>query len=210
MGGKSSAQKQQEDLSRLQMQQSKELLDFSKQRTAQMDTLLQPLIAFSQMTASGDKGAMNTALAPSISGVTSAYAGSKNNIMDTLAPGAGREFALGQLERDKANNLAQLPNNAYLQSLNTLAQIGSGQGQFGLQQLGAGLRSGEGASQTNSTVMQAEAQKKASQLGLLGSMAGAAGMAMTGGMAGGMAKSGGGGGGGTAMSLAPYFKTITG
>lgn len=179
MGGKKSeANTLQMDTARTQNAVMKEMLDFSRQRTSQMDALMKPSIDFFTASASGDKNALNTALAPQTAAITKSFTDARSNIMDGVAPGAGREFTLGQLERDKANTTALLPANAFLQSIDALAKIGQGQGNFGLQQLGAGMRAGEGAAQTAGAVQQADAQRKAAQMGLLGSIAGAGGMAV--------------------------------
>jgi hypothetical protein len=179
MGGKKSeAQNMTQETARLQNQTMKELLDFSKARTVQMDALQKPAIDFFTAGAKGDKNTMNTALAPAFAGVTKSFDAAKNNVLDSVAPGAGREFVMGQIERDRANQTAALPGQFHLQSLDALAKFGSGEGAFGLQQLGAGMRSGEASVNSNAQIMQADAQRKASQMGLLGSLAGAGGMAV--------------------------------
>lgn len=178
MGGrKDDTRNLQMDTARTQNQVMKDMLDFSKARTAQMDTLMKPSIDFFSALAGGDKSAMNTTLAPQTASITKSFDSAKNNIMDSIAPGGAREFTLAGLERDKANASAMLPTNAFLQSIDALAKIGQGQGNFGLQQLGAGMRAGEGSVQAAGAVQQADAQRKASQMGLLGQVAGAAGYA---------------------------------
>jgi hypothetical protein len=178
MGGKKDETRNlQMDTARTQNQVMKEMLDFSRARTSQMDTLMKPSIDFFTSLAGGDKTAMNTTLAPQTASITKSFTDAKNNIMDSVAPGAAREFTMGNLERDKANATAMLPTNAFLQSIDALAKIGQGQGNFGLQQLGAGMRAGEGSAATAGAVQQADAQRKAAQMGLLGQVAGAAGYA---------------------------------
>jgi hypothetical protein len=182
MGGKKSeAQNQQQQIANTQLQQMNQLLAFSKERTAQMDKLMQPAISFFTAGASGDKDAVNTALAPAIGGVTKAYDSARSNIFDQVTPGAGREFSLGQLERDKASALAGLPGQFHMQSLDQLAKFGGAEGSYALQQLGAGLGSGQAAANTNQSIMQDQTARKSAQLSVLGSIAGIGGMALGGG-----------------------------
>ena len=74
-------------------------------------------------------------------------------------------------------------NKAYTGAFPALSAIGTEAGQVGLQQTGAGMRSGEAAASTNNGVMQTQQQQKASQLGMIGSLAGMGANIATSGMA---------------------------
>jgi hypothetical protein len=174
-GGKSDAEKQQEQLTQQKMQQDQQLYDWSKARTDKMDALMSPAISFAQAIASGDPTKTMQAAAVPLGNIASGFKATKENIYDTIPSGAARDFALAGAERDKQSQTASTLNQSFLQSLNTLFNAGGQQGQFGLQQLGAGLRAGESAMQGNQSLMQADAQRKATTMGFLGSLAGTAG-----------------------------------
>lgn len=194
----------QRDLANQQTQISREQVQFSKEDRDQRNLLQDPTIKFNQALASGDRDKIMTAAALPIAELTRGTQTAKENIMNTLPPGAARDFALSQVAREGPAQTAQFINQAHLSSMDKLANIAQGFGAFSLQELGAGLRAGEASGQTRNSIMQADAQSKAATLGFLGSLAGAAGSVATGGLTG-----GGGGKGGSVASLSNYFSGIT-
>lgn len=162
-----------------------QILDTQVQQNAQDRTrmleLEQPLIDFTSKITSGDPSAQVKAAAPLIANITGQSSQAKERIYDTVGPGAGRDFALSQMEQQKSGAIAETMNRTYLGALDKQANLGAGFGAFSLQELGAGLRAGEGASNTTNSVMQAKEQGKASTMGFLGQLAGAAGTAAGGG-----------------------------
>lgn len=139
--------------------------------------LAQPAIMFNSELASGDPSKIMAAIAPSVTGITQGTANAREQIMDQTMPGAGRDTALAQLPEQQANQIAGLGSNAYLSSFGNLAQIGAGIEGTGLQQTGASISGANASSNATNAVMQAQEQSKASTMGLLGSLAGAAGTA---------------------------------
>ena len=154
----------------------------------QQQQLQQPAIQFAQELASGDPSKVTQAAGPQLSQIAQQYAGAKQNILDTTPKGAAQDFALMQAPQQQANTTASLLGGEVNQGMNTLLGLGqnaqsaegniaSGLGGLSMQQLGAGLTAGGQASQTNQSVMQAQAQQKATTMGFLGQLAGAAGTA---------------------------------
>lgn len=176
-----------------QYQTGQDLTKAGTDTTAQGLSLFNPAIDFYSKLASGDSSKMVQAAAPIISNITKQYASTKQNIQDTVPAGAGRAFALASLGREQANANSGALNNAYMSAFPALANIGGQVSGVGLQQTGAGLRGTEGAAQTNNQLQQVQQQRKASQLGFFGSLAGAAAAPFTGGMSG-IFKAGGGSG----------------
>ncbi len=159
----------------------------------QQQQLQQPAIQFAQGLASGNPADVTKAAAPQLSQIAQQYAGAKQNILDTTPKGAAQDFALMQLPQQQANTTAGLLGGEVNAGMNTLLGLGqgaqgalgniaSGLGGLSMQQLGAGLTSGQGASQTNQSVMNAQAQQKANTMNFLGSLSGAAGTAASGGV----------------------------
>ncbi len=151
--------------------------------TTQGLDLFNPAIDFYKGLAGGDYNKMIQTAAPILSSISKQYTNTKQSIMDTTQSGAGRAFALASLGRDQANANAGALNNAYTSAFSSLANFGNIISGVGLQETGAGLRGTEGAAQTNNQLQQVQQQRKASQLGFFGSLAGAAGS-----VAGGFAK----------------------
>lgn len=171
------AENQQRQLAQQQYQQSQELYNFAKQRTAQMDKLQAPAINYATGMASGDPEKMAWAASVPIGNITKSYRASRENIYDSVPSGAARDFALAMNEKGRTAATGTAMNQGFFEALNTLMQAGGAQGQFGLQQMGAGLRAGEASGSTANSLIQAGNQRKAAQMGLLGNIAGAAGSA---------------------------------
>jgi hypothetical protein len=180
VGGKTQSQGTQEAITQQQLQIGQRQQAVSEEDRARALELEQPAIDFSKALISGDPGTLMTAAAPIIGNVARGYQKTKDSIFDTVAPGAGRDFAVASLERDRpaatATTLNQLITGAY----DKLANIGSGFGSFSLSELGAGLRGFEGASSTNQALMQNEAQRKSSTMSFLGSLVGGGATAFAG------------------------------
>ena len=150
--------------------------------------LQQPAIQFAQGLASGDPSKVTQAAGPQLALEAQQFAGAKQNILDTTPKGAGQDFALMQLPEQQANATAGMLGSEVNTGMNTLLGLGqnaqsaegniaSGLGGLSMQQLGAGLTAGGQASQTNQSVMNAQAQQKATMMSFIGSLAGAAGTA---------------------------------
>ena len=163
----------------LSLAQSENATSQANQATALQ--LEQPLIAKETALASGDKNAALSAAMPTISQISSGYAGAKESIFNTVAPGAARDTALANLQTQAAVQPATAMASAVDQAPSVLANVGQGIGAFSIQQLGAALSGYSGASTTNQTSLQSATQQQAAKLGVAGDLLGAAGTAAGGG-----------------------------
>ena len=196
MGGgkdRKASQQRQEGLSRTQEELGRYFMEQSKQDLAQRRQLQAPVVDYYTKLASGDPTQIMTASAAPLANLSRMTQQARANIME-MAPGAARTAALGQLGREAAGQQSTLLNQAYLSAFPALQGLASESGSTGLQTAGAGYSGIGAAANTNQQIMQAQQQQKASQLGLIGSLAGAAGSIAGGFMGGGGKKTGGGGG----------------
>lgn len=168
-------------IARDQLATSKQYLDLATQEQGRRNTLQQPTIDFYSKIVSGDPNARMTAAAVPLGDIARGARGARESIMDSVPRGAGRDFALAQNENQKYSQSADYLNKAFMGAFPALSGLGTEAGQVGLQNTGAGMRGAEAAANTNQGVMQSQAQTKAAQLGVLGSLAGAAGGVVTGG-----------------------------
>lgn len=190
------AEQNQRQLVQMQTNMAKEQLDFSKERLGRMDALQAPAIKFAQDIVGGDQTAFNRALSIPMSQLKRSQQATVNNVFDTVREGPVRDYMIAKTQRDANADVATMQNQTFLQSLQTLFGAGGEQGNFGLQQLGAGSRFLEGGSAGNQMLMQNAAARKSATMGALGQAAGLAGQVATGGF-------GGGGGGGSAKPQTP-------
>ncbi len=163
-----------EQLAQWQMGVGKEAVGWSEADRAKRDALLQPAIDFYTGAAKGGPQ-LFASMAPAVTQFSQGEKAAKERIMSEVPRGAGQEFALSQLPIQTSTAVGQTMGQTYLGAFDKLAGLGSGYGSFSLAELGGGLRAGEGAGQTQNTVMQAQAAKKAATMGFLGDMAKAAG-----------------------------------
>jgi len=140
--------------------------------------LEQPLIQQQQALATGDRSAALTAAMPTISTITGGFNASKEQIMNNVPPGPGRDAALANLQVNRATTTANTEAQMVNQAPSTLANLGSGLGAFSMQQLGAALSGYSGASQSEQSVMNVQEQQQAAKLGVAGDAFGGVGGAV--------------------------------
>jgi len=140
--------------------------------------LEQPLIQQQQALATGDRSAALTAAMPTISTITGGFNASKEQIMNNVPPGPGRDAALANLQVNRATTTANTEAQMVNQDPSTLANLGSGLGAFSMQQLGAALSGYSGASQSEQSVMNVQEQQQAAKLGVAGDALGGVGGAV--------------------------------
>lgn len=163
------------DVATQQLSTSKTQTDNAAADKARMDKLIQPAIDFNTALASGDREKSLAVAAPAIRTITDGYRAAKDNIINTVPAGPARDFALASLERDRTTSTTDAITQPFLSSFDKLANIGSGVGSFSLQELGAGIRSGEGAGLSFGDIAKTGAAQKQSTMGFFGSLAQAAG-----------------------------------
>lgn len=191
MTGPSSTEKQAEQMqlqtSQQQLALESQYAQYAQGRLAQGDALQQPLINRDKALVSGDPNTVLQAAGPGVGQFAKAGQASKDQIYNNLPPGAARDFAQAQSTMNTNTQTAGYINNLVNAAPGELAQIGTGQYSVGLTQAGQGQTSGQISNTAAGQVGQLEQQSKASTLGFLGSLAGAAGKA-----AGGFSFGGGG------------------
>lgn len=162
-------------------------LQLAQSQFQENKTLQAPAINYLQgiIGASGSgnySNVLNAAGLP-ISQISQAGQESQANIMNQVAPGAARDYALASNARQTPTSEAQAVSSIYTSAFPTLAGLGTQAAQLGLGQSQAGISSGNSAANTYGQVAQEQNQAKASTLGFFGSLAGGAGEALSGGFA---------------------------
>lgn len=158
----------------------------SQQSLAKQDALYQPAISYNtglvNAANSGDYSQLIQAAGPQLGTISQNFQQAKQNIGNTVAPGAGAQAAQAMLPGQQAGAIASTLNQSYTGALNNLSQLGAAYGGESLQFAGAGLSGLAGASNTYGNVANQEAQGKSSTMNLLGSLAGGLGTAAGGGV----------------------------
>lgn len=152
-----------------------------QQNYARMNELQAPSIAFNQGILS-NPALQSSAAAPMISQITQGTNAAKESIANNTPSGAARDYALSQVPIQQNSQIASTLNQTTLSAYDKLANIGSGLGSFSLQELGASLSGLGGASSSNQAAGQMQAQQGSAIFGLLGSLLGAGGTALGGGL----------------------------
>ncbi len=146
-----------------------------------MNQYQNPLIQYlkGQMTNQSNRVASN---AVPIGQIAQGGQQARENILDSVPAGAGRDFALAGVKRDQAAQTSGLLNSTYLAAPGGLAALGSQQGQLGTALTGQGGGLLGGASTTYGNVAQQQAQANQGWMNALMGVAGIAGKVATGGV----------------------------
>lgn len=160
-----------------QMALGREMLGMARDESARRKELQQPLVDFYKSILSGNPEARTAAAAVPIGEVTRGAKANQESIFENVPAGPGRDLLLQQNNMQKNSGMSQLLNSIFLNAFPTLASVGTEAGNFALQGYGGGFRGLESGSGTINNIMQADAQGKASTMGLFGGLAGAAGLA---------------------------------
>jgi hypothetical protein len=151
--------------------------DQSRQQSAQSYATTEPGLAaaesYYKKLSSGDPSAIFSAVAPSVNSIIGNTEATKKNILANEPRGGTADLAIQEADISKASQIGGLETQAYTSSFPALANLAS---------TGMGLSVNEMANalQGYQSVMQNQAQNKASTMGFFGSLAGAAGMAASG------------------------------
>lgn len=167
-------------------------LDLSKGELARRTQLQQPLVDFNKAITGGNMDAAISAMGVPLGNIARSSKQTTENIFNTIPAGAGRDYALASVERDKGSQSAGALNSAFMQALAGNSALGSEALQAGLQQEGATASSFGGATNANyasgntaANLSNQAAQRKATTMGFLGSLAGAGGSVARGFLSGG-------------------------
>lgn len=165
------------------------LADQSQNLFAQQQQYQAPLVKFLQGVIGGDQNSRISTAAIPLGQIAQGNQQARESILDSIPAGAGRDYALAGLQRDRASQSSALLNQAYLNAFPALANIGTGNAQLGLGQLSGSLGATGGGAAGIGNVNQLAAQQKASTNSLIGGLAGAAGNVASGGLSGALKQS---------------------
>lgn len=181
----SSAETQQSNIAAQQNATAQEYLQFAQTQFSNATALQQPEINYEQnlvnATNTGNYNNVLSAAGPTVSAISAAGQSAQGNIMNQVAPGAARDYALAQNARQTPTNVASAVNSVYTSAFPTLASLGTQANQLALGQTSAGVSSSNAASTSYGNVATEANQGKAATLGFLGSLASAGGEAASGG-----------------------------
>jgi hypothetical protein len=191
----SNAVNQENAIAQQQLQLSQEYLPIAQQQqqqSSQLYNLTEPGLSaaegYYKKLSTGDPNTIQAAIAPATEKISAASEAAKQNILRTSPRGGEQNLALEQADISKASQIGNLATTAYTGSFPALASLaGEGVGlslnevSAALSALGGSGTSLSGAATTTGNVAQQGAEGKASTLGLVGSLAGAAGTAAGGG-----------------------------
>lgn len=138
------------------------------------NTLEQPAINLYTALTTGSPTAQMTAAAPVLGQISSGYQAAKDSIFNTIAPGAGRDYALSELNVQSNAAKSSTLSNVTSSAFDKLANIGAGYGAMSLQQIGASLSGLTGSTGSLGQVGSQQAAAKSSTMGFLGSLVGGA------------------------------------
>ncbi len=180
MSGSSSGENQLSAASSQSEATSQQLLSLAQQRYAKADSLNAPLVGLDQSIIGGNSTATQQALAPAIAAISKSTEANKEQIMDSTGPGAARDNALAQNQLTQGSEIAGTTNQNWLQAFQSLSNIAGQQYGVAATQLGGGLSSENTAVSASGQLAQNQSEGKASTMGFLGQLAGAAGTAAAG------------------------------
>ena len=147
------------------------LLGGFEQEFARAAELEQPQIDLLRAIISGDREQIARLLSLPLAEIARQYQVAREGIFRNVPPGAGREYALAQLEREYPAAVSQQVRQLWTQAFPELAGIGTQARQTSLALLGGGMRAQEAAASHLYDLLELAARRRGSTLGILGSLA---------------------------------------
>ena len=123
--------------------------------------------------ATGDPAALSRANAPAIQEIGSKSNAAKKNIIADTPRGGERNLALEEADLTKGAQVSNLTTGSYVGSFGSLAGLGGQNVSQGTAATGTGLQGMNSAANQYGQLQQLNNEQKATQLGFLGSIAGA-------------------------------------
>ena len=123
--------------------------------------------------ATGDPNALARANAPAIQQITGQTNAAKQIILQDMPRGGERNLSLEEADINKGAQISQLTTGSYLQSFPSLAGLGGQNVSQGTAATGTGLQGMNAAANQYGQLQQISNEQKATQLGFIGSLAGA-------------------------------------
>ena len=129
---------------------------------------------------SGDPNALATANAPAIQSITGQSNESLKNIMQSMPRGGARDLAISDADLSKGAQISNLTTGSYTNSFGSLAGLGGQNVSQGNAATATGLQGMNSAANQYGQLQQLNNQQKATQLGFIGSLGGAAATGLAG------------------------------
>lgn len=120
----------QQGLAGQQVNLSKLISDISQRQHSIADPAISKAMAYYSKLAGGNSAAIQSTLAPQIASMTDVYRGAESGMTNKMGPGAGRDMAVADLQRQKAAQLSMMPMMARTnanEQLGTMGQTMTGQ-----------------------------------------------------------------------------------
>lgn len=179
-GTEQQAENTQQQVSAGQLALGQQQQQLAQQQYNESQQLEAPLIAKETALASGNPSAVLSASMPEISQITQGFNASKAAIENQLPPGAARDQAIAQLNRQQYTGIAGVQASEVQQAPQILASVGAGAAGLSIQELAGALSGYSGANTSASGIAQEENQSQNNKLSFFSGLAGAAGNAAAG------------------------------
>lgn len=173
-GGNKELDRAQSNAINFQTDLGKDLVALGRDEFGRKKELQAPYEKQQRDLATGNIGTMMSTMSVPMGMFKQQAKASRDQIMNTMPPGAARDYALAELDRNEVGGTYDFLRSAYLQAPVNLAQLSTEAGNFGLQ------ATGQGANDINSGItgrqgqMQVAAQRQAAWMGMIGNIAGMA------------------------------------
>lgn len=129
---------------------------------------------------SGDPNALATANAPAIQSITGQSNEALKNIFQNAPRGGAKDLAIADADLSKGAQISQLTTGSYTGAFPSLAQLGGQNVSQGTAATGTGLQGMNAAANQYGQLQQINNEQKATQLGFISSLGGAAAGALGG------------------------------
>lgn len=149
-GAKSAGQaaKAQEQMSQRQSALAQSLQTMGSGQLALSQPALQKAMEYYTKVATGNRGAINAAIAPERNQLLESYGGAEKGINARMAAGPDRDRAIAELYRQRAGQVGMMPFQAKQQGIHDMEQAGNAYRDAGLQLYGGASSALTGASNT--------------------------------------------------------------
>lgn len=157
---------QQEKLAGQQSSLAKEIMGYGQQQYGMGAPAMQQAMKYYTTLATGNRGAIDTALAPQRNQIADSASGIEQGLDNHLAPGPTRDRAIADLYRQKAGQLGMLPINARQNAMGQLAT----QGQQSVGNAASFFGQSSGALNSAGNMFDIAGQNRANAAGAYGQM----------------------------------------
>lgn len=114
----------QQDLMGKQSALAQEMQGFAKDQYAAGAPALNKAMEYYTKLATGNRGDIQSTLAPGIAQLNETYNGAQRGIESKLAPGPGRDQQIAQLYRQRAGQIGLMPSQARASAVGEMANLG--------------------------------------------------------------------------------------